>query len=135
MSAETRERTVTRAIIVTDEGVLLGKRHHGMGAKQFALIGGKPEGNETPEECVTREVGEETGLKLKNPVLFKRIHDSQSVPGENWDVYYFIGKGEGELCLKKDEVLEAKYVDRRTFEDLDIAFDHREILEEFFGLR
>ncbi|MBI2916159.1 MAG: NUDIX domain-containing protein, partial [Elusimicrobia bacterium] len=32
-------------------------------------LGGKMELEETPEECVAREVWEESGLKIKNPQL------------------------------------------------------------------
>lgn len=37
--------------------------------------------------------------------------------------------------LKLDEVEEVVEIDRRNLKDFDIAFGHREILEEFFGLR
>jgi 8-oxo-dGTP diphosphatase len=135
MTAELKTGVATRAIIIVDGNVLLGKREHGSGAGKFALIGGKIDEGETPEECIVREVREEVGLELKDPTLWKKITDLKSVPGENWTIYYFIGDGKGEAVLKEDENTEIVYANRRNFESLDLAFNHREILEEFFGLR
>jgi len=135
MTVEMKERVVTRAIIVKNGKVLLGKREHGQGVNKYALIGGKPDEDETLEQCMVREVREEIGLEFTNPVLIRKIFDDESVPGERWWVYFFKGGAEGDLLLKADEVLEVIYVSRRELGEVDIAFNHREILEEFFGLR
>lgn len=135
MSAEQIEKTATRAIIVTENKVLLGKRGRGVGENRYALIGGKIDEGETPEESVIREVKEEIGLELKDAVFWKKAPDTSSIPGERWLIYFFKGKVEGSLSLKEDEVTEVVYAGRGNFENLDIAFNHREILEEFFGLR
>jgi 8-oxo-dGTP diphosphatase len=56
-------------------------------------VGGKIEKNECPEEAVKREVFEESGLKIKKPVLKGIIHypDSNNGCGE-WFVFVFIAK-------------------------------------------
>lgn len=125
-------KVVTRAIILVNGKVLLGKRARGRGVNQYALVGGKPEGSETLEETIAREVNEELGILFKNIKLWKEEIDKKSVPSELWNVYYFYGVGEGCLSLKKDEILDVIYVDKDGLSTYDIAFDHRSILEEFF---
>jgi ADP-ribose pyrophosphatase YjhB (NUDIX family) len=132
MDNANKPKVVTRAIILVNGKVLLGKRARGRGANQFALVGGKPEGNETPEEAITREVNEELGILFKNIKPWKEEIDKKSVPGESWNVYYFYGEGEGGLNLKKDEISDVAFVDMKNISKFDIAFDHRDILSEFF---
>jgi len=45
--------------------VLLGLKKRGFGAGKYNGFGGKIKGYETPEECGIREVGEESGIKVK----------------------------------------------------------------------
>lgn len=134
MSIENSEiKIATRAIIVVDGKILLGKRGRGFGENKYALIGGKPDGDETPKQAVVREVREETGLTFKDLVLWREIIDGESVPGETWRIYFFHGQVEGQLKLKDDEVLEIIYVDRENLSSVDIAFNHREMLTQFFS--
>ena len=132
MTTEYGEKIATRAIIVVEGKVLLGKKARGVGEGKYALAGGKPDGGETPEQTIVREVKEETGLTFKDPILWKEIVDEESVPGETWHTFYFLGETEGVLNLKKDEILEVIYVGRRDLSSVDIAFNHREILTQFF---
>jgi 8-oxo-dGTP diphosphatase len=126
-------QTVTRAVILVKSKVLLGKRVKGRGANQYALVGGKPEGNETPEEAIKREVKEELGIIFKNVKQWKEELDKRSVPGESWNVYYFYGGGGGDLNLNKNEISDVVYVDMENLSKFDIAFDHKEVLTEFFS--
>lgn len=125
-------KIVTRAIIVDDEGkVLLGKRNRKDGVGKWALIGGKPEGAETPEETIIREVNEETGLNFI-PTLFKEETDLESVLGEEWKVYYYFGNFTGDLKIKEDELAEVTYISESDLDGLDITFGHDRILKEYF---
>jgi len=134
MSAEqSGERIATRALIVVDGKVLLGRRGRGIGKDQFALIGGKPDEGETPIQAVVREVEEETGLKFKNPTLWIEESNDKTVAGQTWHTYYFLGEAEGELNLKADEVPEVIYIGIDDLPNVDIAFNHREILTQFFN--
>jgi 8-oxo-dGTP diphosphatase len=68
-------------------------------------VGGKFDEGETPEDCVIREVLEETGLSIKNPLLKGRIlfpaFDKQP---EDWHVYVFTADDiEGDLLSKSNE--------------------------------
>jgi 8-oxo-dGTP diphosphatase len=100
----------TLCYIVKDDKVLMLKRvkkendiHHG----KYNGLGGKLEKGETPYECVIREVKEESGLLIKNPIL-KGILNFPDFDGENdWIVFVYIAKDfDGDLIYSKEGVLE-----------------------------
>ena len=127
------ERIVTRAIILNKFGeVLLGKKVRGIGQGQWALIGGKPDKGETLEEAIAREVKEETGLNLSEPKLWREVLDTSSDPDSQWRTYYFNGRVKGKLRLKKDEIEKVIFASKEQLSELEIAFDHKEILLEIF---
>jgi len=54
-------------------------------------LGGKIESGETPEECIIREVKEESGLTIKNPKLVGIItFPSFALSKESWYAYVFV---------------------------------------------
>jgi len=52
-------------------------------------LGGKFNPGESPEECVTREVYEESGLVIKNPSLHGIMTFPAFSAGEDWYVFIF----------------------------------------------
>jgi 8-oxo-dGTP diphosphatase len=66
-------------------------------------LGGKFEAGETPEECVRREVEEESGLVIRNP----RLHGLLMFPkfkGNDWYVFVFTAtEFSGELMMDSPE--------------------------------
>jgi 8-oxo-dGTP diphosphatase len=52
-------------------------------------LGGKFEGNESPEECVIREIKEESGLNIKSPKLHGLITFPLFDGKEDWYVFVF----------------------------------------------
>ncbi len=64
-------------------------------------LGGKIEKGETPEECVIREVYEESGILIKNPVL-KGVITFPEFKGEDWLVFVFVA------YTNKKELIESK---------------------------
>jgi len=55
-------------------------------------LGGKIEPNESPEEAVKREVFEESGLKIKNPILKGIITYPETSIDEEWIAFIFTAK-------------------------------------------
>ncbi len=78
--------------------------------------GGKFESGESPEECVIREMKEETGLKIENPVLKGMITFPMFDGKNDWYVFLFrafefsgemIDSPEGSLeWIEKDKLLD-----------------------------
>lgn len=61
-------------------------------------LGGKFETGETPEECVIREIQEESGLIIKNPSLRGLITFPDFDGVDDWRVFVFVAtEYEGEL--------------------------------------
>ena len=66
-------------------------------------LGGKFDLSETPEECVLREVEEESGLKISSPLLHGIITFPLFDGKDDWYVFLFTAdKFEGEM-IKSDE--------------------------------
>ncbi len=129
-------KEAVRAIITNEDGdVLLGKRARGVGAGLYALIGGKPDPEETPEDAIGREVQEEIGLDFTPTALWRKEIDEISDPVEPWLVYFFTGPASGKLHLKKNEVAAIVYVSPDNLSEYNIAFNHTRILSEFFESR
>lgn len=132
-------KIATRAFLLNEnDEVLLGKRAKGIGKGQWALIGGKPEKGEPLVDAIRREVREEVGLDFEpDPKYYEERSDSISDPNVVWRVAYFAGKAKGEVVLKKDEIEEVVYVNESHVaeSDLDIAFDHRERILDFYKSR
>lgn len=73
MSEPLPEPTVAMAIVTSERGVLLARRHDGK--PLWTFIGGGIEEGESPSEAAVREVEEETGLSvMAREVLGRRVH-------------------------------------------------------------
>jgi 8-oxo-dGTP pyrophosphatase MutT (NUDIX family) len=60
-----RETRIQGAIVRQDQLLLIQHRHHPTGRSYWLLPGGGLDGDETEEECVVREMKEETGLEVR----------------------------------------------------------------------
>ncbi len=68
------------------------KKENDMHEGKWNGLGGKLENGESPEECVIREVKEESGLEIKNPKL-KGILTFPAFDGiDDWYVFVFIAE-------------------------------------------
>lgn len=66
------------------------KKVNDMHAGKWNGLGGKVEGGESPEECAIREVWEESGLRMINPILRGVITFPHFSSGEDWYTYVFV---------------------------------------------
>lgn len=124
-------KEAARAIIYDDElRIFLALRARGLGAGQWALVGGKPDPGEDLDDTVVREVEEETGLVFERR-FFKEIISAEYDPeGQPWRVRYYAGKAVGTLALNNENE-DAGYFRRNELPQLDIAFGHQQIIQQF----
>ncbi|MFO7969971.1 MAG: NUDIX hydrolase [Bacillota bacterium] len=73
-----------RGIITKDNQVLL---LYSASLNFYMLPGGRTEKNETPEECVIREIKEETGFETK--IKDKTIVIKEYYPDSYWESHFF----------------------------------------------
>jgi len=82
------------------------KKANDMHAGKWNGLGGKVEGGESPEECAIREVLEESGLRMIDPVLRGLITFPHFSGGEDWYTYIFVAYHySGELIDSTEGVL------------------------------
>ena len=116
------------AVIEKDGGIVLVERKNP--PYGWALPGGFVDYGESLEEAVKREVKEETNLEIHSLRQFRSYSDPARDPRFHTISTVFIAEGRGKLEPKDD----AQKVD--TFREgalpTSLAFDHREILEDYF---
>jgi len=116
-------------IIETGDGeILLIKRRnppHG-----WALPGGFVDYGETLEEAARREALEETGLKVSLIRQFHAYSDPSRDPRLHTVTVVFIATGKG-TARAGDDAAEVKAFSLESLPE-DMAFDHRDILLDYF---
>lgn len=86
------------AFIIRDKKLLLVS---GNGSEIYWSPGGRIEKGETPEQCLTRELDEEIGVKVKSARLYMhqtaepRMFNNKQLP--EIDNYYYLVETEGEI--------------------------------------
>ncbi|MEK7591838.1 MAG: NUDIX domain-containing protein [Patescibacteria group bacterium] len=129
---------VTHALVEKDGCLLLGKRRIDMleGGK-WGLPGGFLDRDETLEQCVLREVLEETGWKAKVLSLF-RINSSPNRPKEdrqNVAVDFIVSPLE-KIGNEDSESTKVEWIAIDKLWDLDLfAFDHGESIKKYLEYR
>lgn len=68
------------------------KKENDMHKGKWNGLGGKLEPGETPEECVIREIHEESGLTIHNPILKGILTFPQFDGVDDWMAFVFIAK-------------------------------------------
>ncbi|MEW5976585.1 MAG: NUDIX hydrolase [Acidobacteriota bacterium] len=110
--------------------VMIQRRHPPEG---WALPGGFVDLNETVEQAAVREAFEETGLKVR---LLRQFHvysaPDRDPRGQTVGVV-FIASAEGEP-IGQDDAAAAAVFDRNSL-PTPIAFDHAQILDDYFQAR
>ncbi|KAG8527428.1 uncharacterized protein KY384_007580 [Bacidia gigantensis] len=70
--------------------ILMGKRLGSHGSGTWALPGGHIEHGETFEECITREIMEETGLSVKNVRFLTATNDIMPVEAKHYVTIFMV---------------------------------------------
>lgn len=98
-------------VIVEKEGKILLARHAARNQDVFSCIAGFLEHGETLEQCVAREVFEETRLEIRNI----RYVGSQSWPFPDQFMLAFVADWKsGEIVVDPTELIEARWFDRNA---------------------
>lgn len=95
------------------------KKKNDMHAGKWNGLGGKLEPGETPEECAIREIMEESGLRVFNPVLKGVLTFPAFSNDEDWYAFVFVAhEFEGELIDSPEGDL--KWIDNSELLNLNL---------------
>ncbi len=88
----------TLVYAIRDDEVLLHRRAKDPNKGRWVAPGGKLEPTESPTECALREMREETGLELQDPMLRGVMVEVSPRPDYQWITFIFAAtRWEGEL--------------------------------------
>ena len=93
------------------------KKENDMHEGKWVGLGGKFEPGESPEECVIREVFEESGLRIRNPKLRGILTYPKDFIPEDWYVFLFTA-ADFTGTLKPSDEGELAWVDKDRGNDL-----------------
>lgn len=116
-------------IIETGGGIVLIKRKNPPFG--WAIPGGFVDYGETIEDAVRREAKEETGLDIDHVKQFHTYSDPKRDPRHHTVTVMFIATA-SDIPKAGDDAAKAGIFTRKTLPE-EIAFDHRQILEDFFS--
>jgi len=117
------------AIIETDNGIILIKRKNP--PPGWAIPGGFVDYGETLEDAVRREAREETGLDIQLIRQFHTYSAPKRDPRHHTISTIFIARASGKPEAG-DDAKEAVIFTKNSLPQ-DLAFDHRQILEDYFS--
>jgi len=95
------------------------KKENDMHQGKWNGLGGKLNSGESPEDCVIREVREESGLIISDPLLKGFLTFPRFANDEDWYTFVFVArKIEGQLIESEEGVLE--WIDDDLLLNLDL---------------
>ena len=95
------------------------KKENDMHQGKWNGLGGKLNPGESPEDCVIREVREESGLIISDPLLKGFLTFPRFANDEDWYAFVFVArKIEGQLIESEEGVLE--WIDDDLLLNLDL---------------
>jgi 8-oxo-dGTP diphosphatase len=131
MAGPETPKLMVDVIIPSERGVVLIRRGNEPFEGRWALPGGFVEVGETVEEAAYREAAEETGLAVEVAHLVGVYSDPERDPrGHNVSVAFLARVLSGDLVAATD-ASEVAVLDPSS---VDLAFDHRKIIEDALNL-
>ena len=125
-----RKPSVTAdGLVVKGSKVLLIRRKKEPFKGEYALPGGFLEYGETMEDCVIREVREETGIVSEIVGLFGVFSDPRRDPRGHFVTAVYHMRPQGGKLKAGDDAASAKWVDMNDLPRM--AFDHGDIIRKF----
>lgn len=128
-SSEHRNPVPTVDIIIEYMGgiLLIRRKHLPQG---WAIPGGFVDYGETLEAAAVREAKEETGLEVRLIRQFHSYSDPSRDPRQHTISTVFVAGGSGKAAAG-DDAAEVGVFTESSLPD-DLAFDHKQILEDYF---
>ena len=111
------------------QGIILIKRKNPPFG--WALPGGFVDYGETLEQAAVREAKEETALNIQILCQMHTYSDPDRDPRQHTISTVFIARGQGKPQAR-DDALEIGIFSREEL-NFPLAFDHKKILEDYFG--
>lgn len=119
------------ALIVKDGNILLVKRASRPFIGYWALSGGHKEDYETFEQCVKREVYEETGLCIKDLRFFGCMRVKNRY-GLQFALYYLATLCSYTVINQQTEILDTKFFPLKALPSRIVPF-HKQIIRDFMA--
>ncbi len=115
----------------SDSKVLVGRRSmlKKYGPGEWETIGGSIEGNESPEECIKREILEELKTTIKTCSYFRDYFTDNSA------IAVFIITLEKEPSFDKSDFEEIKWVTKSEIEKMTFVLDCKQRILDFFDFQ
>jgi len=120
-------------VVFSEESVVLIKRKNPPYKGYYALPGGFVEENESVELACTREAYEETNLHIKKLIFIGTYSAPERDPRGRVVSFAFLAEADLNQLRAGDD---ASYVEIiNNWQDVEIAFDHKKIIEEALKIR
>lgn len=120
------------AIIIKEDKILLVKRGNNPFKNHWALPGGFVNIGESIEEAVLREIGEETSLTASITKLIGVYSKPDRDPRGQVISIVFSLKANG-TPKAEDDASETRYFSKEEMQGLDLAFDHKDIIFDYWS--
>jgi len=133
MPAPKTPLVTTDGVVFHDNGVVLIRRKNEPFKGQYALPGGFAEIGETIEDACRREMKEETGLDISNLQLIGVYSRPDRDPRGHTISVAFLGEADVSRLRAGSDAAEAEVVE--NWAEQDLAFDHREIVEDAWKMK
>ncbi len=121
------------AIIVENHKILLVKRKYDPFKGDWSLPAGFIEYDESPENCVIREIKEEVNLEIRIKELFK-VYSGSDDPRTHAILIVYLVEVVGGRLKAGDDAVDARFF-RKDQIPGNIAFQaHRQVIQDYFDL-
>ena len=111
--------------LITNDGAVLFVRHT-YGPREWELPGGGQHRHELPREALIRELREELGIEVSDPVELGTFHGPRQYSG-NVVVYFGVELADREIRIDRVEIAEASWCDPAA-PPLPLGWYAREVL-------
>jgi ADP-ribose pyrophosphatase YjhB (NUDIX family) len=117
------------AIIAKDNKILLIQRGKEPWKGTWSTPGGKIVGDEAPEEVIVREVAAQIGAKFKPVTKLNEYHFEDAK--HTCDTIVFVGKLEGEIKIKKEDISDFKWLLPKDAMKLPMAVTNKQRIYDY----